>query len=137
MELVDEGLEILDEGECRRLIATVQIGRVAFNSGAVPVVFPVTFAVVGGDIMFFTGAGMKLDAAREGRTVSFEVDEIDALAEQGWSVLMVGRASLASGAAKSRAEALGLYPWAAGDRQHVVQIRPNFVSGRRVFHGTK
>jgi uncharacterized protein len=135
MELVDEGLEILDERQCRRLIESVRVGRVAFPEGAVAVVLPVTFAVVGGDILFHTGTGMKLNAAREGRTVSFEVDEIDPLAEQGWSVLAVGRASLASPKARSRAEAMGLYPWPAGDRRHVVQIRPTFFSGRRVLSG--
>jgi len=135
MELVDEGLEILSEVECRQLIETADIGRVAFCMGAVPVVFPVTFAVVGGDIMFFTGSGMKFDAASEGRAVSFEVDHIEPLPQRGWSVLVVGRASLAAPASRARAEALGLYPWAAGDRQHLVQIRPNFFSGRRICHG--
>ncbi len=128
-----DGVEILGEDECRRLIATAKVGRVAVCIDAVPVVVPVTFAVVGGDIMFFTGAGTKLDAAKERRTVSFEVDEIDAGAERGWSVLVVGPASLASLAAKARAEALGLYPWAAGDRQLLVQIRPISLSGRRIL----
>jgi nitroimidazol reductase NimA-like FMN-containing flavoprotein (pyridoxamine 5'-phosphate oxidase superfamily) len=85
--------------------------------------------------MFFTGPGTKLDAAQEGRMVSFEVDEIDPLAEQGWSVLVVGRAELASDASRARAQAVGLYPWAAGDRRSLVRIRPEFVSGRRVLLG--
>jgi nitroimidazol reductase NimA-like FMN-containing flavoprotein (pyridoxamine 5'-phosphate oxidase superfamily) len=135
MELADEGLEILDEPECLRLIETVRIGRVAIARGAIPAVFPVTFTRVGSDIMFFTGPGTKLDAAREGRMVSFEVDEIDPLAEQGWSVLLVGRAELASDALKARVQALGVYPWAPGERRSLVRIRPEFVSGRRVLLG--
>ena len=135
MELADEGLEILDEPECFRLMETVRIGRIAVARGGIAAVFPVTFTTVSGDVMFFTGAGTKLDAAREGRMVSFEVDEIDPLAEQGWSVLLVGRAQLASEAAKARAQALGLYPWAAVERQSLVQIRTEFVSGRRVLLG--
>ena len=137
MRLADEGLELLDEEDCLRLLETAQVGRVAFCMGAAPVVFPVTFTMVGGEIMFFTGSGMKLDAAKEGRTVSFEVDEVDPLAERGWSVLAVGRAALASPLSKARAEALGLYPWAAGDRHHLVKIRPTFLSGRRILHGTE
>jgi nitroimidazol reductase NimA-like FMN-containing flavoprotein (pyridoxamine 5'-phosphate oxidase superfamily) len=135
MELADEGLEILDEPECFRLMETVRVGRIAIARGGIAAVFPVTFTKVTGDIMFFTGPGTKLDAAREGRMVSFEVDEFDPLAERGWSVLLVGRAQLASEAAKARARALGLYPWAAGDRRSLVQIRPEFVSGRRVLLG--
>jgi nitroimidazol reductase NimA-like FMN-containing flavoprotein (pyridoxamine 5'-phosphate oxidase superfamily) len=135
MKLADEGLELLDEHECLRLVDTVRVGRVAIARGAVPAVFPVTFARVGGDIMFFTGPGTKLDAAQEGRLVSFEVDEIDPLAEQGWSVLIVGKAELASEASRTRAQALGLYSWAAGERRALVRIRPEFVSGRRILLG--
>jgi uncharacterized protein len=133
MELTDEGLEILDDHECLRLLGTVRIGRVAISRGAVPVVLPVTFALVGGEIMFFTGTGIKLNAALEGGTVAFEVDDIDVDSESGWSVLVVGCAGPASPSSRARAEALGLYPWAAGDRQQLVRIRPEFVSGRRLL----
>jgi nitroimidazol reductase NimA-like FMN-containing flavoprotein (pyridoxamine 5'-phosphate oxidase superfamily) len=133
MRLIDEGLEILDESECLRLLGTVRVGRVAINRGAIPVVLPVTFALVGGDIMFFTGTGTKLNAALEGGPVAFEVDDIDVDAESGWSVLVVGRAVPADGWSRAQAEALGLYAWAAGERHHLVRIRREFVSGRRVL----
>jgi nitroimidazol reductase NimA-like FMN-containing flavoprotein (pyridoxamine 5'-phosphate oxidase superfamily) len=126
-------VEILGTDECRRLLATARVGRVAFCQAGVAVVLPVTYAAVGGDIVYFTGAGQKLDAARQGRTVSFEVDEIDTPGERGWSVLAVGPCCLASPATKARAEALGLYPWAAGDRQQLVRIRPLSLTGRRIL----
>lgn len=126
-------MEILGRDECWRLLATARVGRVAVCVDAVPVVLPVTFALVGGDVVFFTGTGTKLVAAEAGRTVGFEVDEIDADGERGWSVLVVGTASLASFASRTRAEALGLYPWAAGDRQRLVRIRPETVTGRRIL----
>jgi len=134
MHATDEGLEILDEAECWRLMRTARVGRVAVANGPAPAVFPVAFVVVGSDILFFTGSGIKFDAAREGRSVSFEVDEIDAVAEMGWSVLAVGPIVPASTASKARAQALGLYPWAAGDRQRLLRIRPDFLSGRRILH---
>ena len=134
MRASDEGLEILDDEECWRLIRTARVGRVAVSVGAVPAVFPVAFVVVGCDILFFTGSGIKFDAAREGRSVTFEVDEIDVVAETGWSVLAVGPIVPASPVSKARAQALGLYPWAAGDRQQLLRIRPDFLSGRRILH---
>src|SRR5260370_41213971 len=120
---------MLCEPECRRLLEQSQIGRVATVRDGIATVLPVTYAVVGGDITFFTGDGMKLDAARGEEPVSFEVDHIDVPGQWGWSVLVVGRASLAGPLLRSRAEALGLYPWAAGDRPHRVRIRRTSISG--------
>jgi nitroimidazol reductase NimA-like FMN-containing flavoprotein (pyridoxamine 5'-phosphate oxidase superfamily) len=133
VELVDEGLEILDDRECLRLLRTVRVGRVALSQGALPVVLPVTFVLVGSDIFFFTGPGLKLTAAEAGESVTFEADEIDVAAERGWSVLAVGPAAVADQIARARVEALGLYPWPAGERHHLVRIRPEFLSGRRLL----
>lgn len=131
--VIDEGLEVLDEEECRCLLAGARVGRVAISQGAVPVVLPVNFVVVGTDVMFFTGPGLKLKAALEGRPVAFEVDRIDVERHMGWSVLVTGPLSPADPSARPRAEALGLYPWVAGDRHHLVRIRPEFISGRRIL----
>jgi nitroimidazol reductase NimA-like FMN-containing flavoprotein (pyridoxamine 5'-phosphate oxidase superfamily) len=129
----DNGLEILTESECLRLLGTERIGRVAICQGAVPAVLPVTYAVVGGEVMFFTGSGVKLNAALKSQSVAFEVDHIDIDTKSGWSVLVVGSASPASDAAIARAESVGLYPWAAGPRHHLVRIRSELISGRRLL----
>ena len=125
-------MEILDESECIRLLHTVRIGRVAVSLGEVAAVLPVNFVMLGADILFFTGRGVKLNAALSAVTVSFEADEFDVDAHTGWSVLAVGPAEGADGM-RPRVEALGLYPWAAGDRHHLVRIRPSFLSGRRIL----
>jgi uncharacterized protein len=129
----DNGLEILTESECLRLLGTERIGRVAICQGAVPAVLPVAYAVVGGEVMFFTGSGVKLNAALKSQSVAFEVDHIDIEKKSGWSVLVVGPATPAGEAAVARAEAVGLFPWAAGSRHHLVRIRPELVSGRRLL----
>lgn len=131
----DNGLQVLSEPECVRLLEGSRVGRMATVLGGVPAVLPVTYAMVGGDVMFFTGEGVKLNAARRSEWVSFEVDHIDLEEQWGWSVLVAGRASVAARGARARAEALGLYPWAAGDRPHLVRIRPELISGRRVLTG--
>jgi hypothetical protein len=38
--LVDDGLEILGEDDCRALLATQQVGRVVVTLGAIPAVLP-------------------------------------------------------------------------------------------------
>jgi nitroimidazol reductase NimA-like FMN-containing flavoprotein (pyridoxamine 5'-phosphate oxidase superfamily) len=131
--LVDSGLEILDDNECIRLLQTARIGRVAVNIGDATAVLPVNFVMLGADILFFTGTGVKLNAALSATAVSFEADEIDVGAHTGWSVLAVGNAERTDGRLRPRVEALGLYPWAAGQRPHLVRIRPTFLSGRRVL----
>jgi nitroimidazol reductase NimA-like FMN-containing flavoprotein (pyridoxamine 5'-phosphate oxidase superfamily) len=129
---IDEGLEVLDEEECLGLLASARVGRVAIGMGAVPAVLPVNYVLVGSDVMFFTGPGLKLNAALEGRSVAFEVDNIDVKRHMGWSVLVAGPISPADPGSRPRAEALGLYPWVAGDRHHLIRIRPESVSGRRI-----
>ena len=135
MELVDVGLDLLDETECHHLLHQAQVGRVALALEGVPVVLPVNFVMVGAEITFFTGPGLKLDAARNGSTVSFEVDDLDPVTRGGWSVLAVGHAGVADAVHRARAEALGLTPWVAGERHELVRIRPTFLSGRRIRTG--
>ena len=60
------------------------------------------------------------------------LDDRQGIQRSGWSVMAVGPAAPASYAERARVEALGLYPWAAGDRQHLVRLRPTFLSGRRI-----
>ena len=57
-----------------------------------PVILPVNYTYVDGDIVFRTGEGTKLHAASNGAVIAFEIDEYDARAHEGWSVLAVGRA---------------------------------------------
>jgi nitroimidazol reductase NimA-like FMN-containing flavoprotein (pyridoxamine 5'-phosphate oxidase superfamily) len=133
MALLDNGLQILTEEECHDLLGRGRVGRVGVTMGALPAIFPVNYAVVDGDVVFFTGDGVKLRAALERAVVAFEVDHIDAAGRTGWSVMLIG---LAEDVADPRQLAavgrLDLRPLAGGDRSHAVRIRPQFISGRRV-----
>ena len=132
----DTGLSVLGEDECMTLLAGVRVGRVAVSIGAVPAVFPVNFSMLDDAIVFRTGTGTKLDAATRNAVVAFEVDDLDPLYHDGWSVLVVGVADeLTDPELLRRAEALPLAPWAPGTRDHVVRLQPGFVSGRRIVQG--
>jgi nitroimidazol reductase NimA-like FMN-containing flavoprotein (pyridoxamine 5'-phosphate oxidase superfamily) len=133
MGIVLDGLEILDEEECFALVRGVQIGRVAVCQSGIAAVLPIAFLLIGRDVFFFTGRGTKWEAALGQQTITFEVDEFDVDTKSGWSVMVIGRAVVASTIATARAEALGLYPWAAGARHYLVRLRPDQISGRRLL----
>ncbi len=129
----DDALVVMDERDCRDHLGRARIGRVGVNVGALPVILPVNYGWVDGDILFRTGEGTKLRAAVDTAVIAFEVDSYDEETGTGWSVLAVGRAyECEDPDAISRAEELGLAPWANGNRHHWVRMRPEFVSGRRI-----
>jgi nitroimidazol reductase NimA-like FMN-containing flavoprotein (pyridoxamine 5'-phosphate oxidase superfamily) len=131
--VTDDGLESLGEQECRALLAQGTLGRVGMTQGALPVIVPVNYAVVDGDVVFRTGEGAKLAASRRDAVVAFEVDSYDVGAQRGWSVLAVGRAHEVTDAEElERLRALGLAPWANGERPSFVRMHPEMVSGRRI-----
>ena len=130
--LVDEGLEILAEQTCLALARTRPVGRVAVSVAALPAVFPVNFCLVDRDVYFRTSPGTKLDAAMRDAVVAFEVDDFDAAGHSGWSVLIVGQASVLDADELAAVEPLRVRPWAAGERTHVVRIRAELSSGRRI-----
>jgi uncharacterized protein len=134
--LVDEGLELLTEAEARALLASEDLGRVGVTMGALPVILPVNYVVIDGDIYFRTSAGSKLNAATANAVVAFEVDQRDRSTRTGWSVLAVGICEqVLEVELLLRAAATGLEPDADGRRGHLVRIRPELISGRRIVHG--
>jgi hypothetical protein len=130
----DEGLDLLDEDECLRLLGTVPVGRVGICAGALPAILPVNFELRGRSIVFRTGRGTKLDAAVRSAVVAFQADQYDSLYHTGWSVLAVGQAVDISETLDLDAGDATVRPWAGGERQHYVAIDVEFVSGRRISH---
>jgi len=126
-------MEQLTEPECMRLLGTVQVGRVALSSRALPVVLPVNFALDGHGIVIRTGPGTVLTASRDDVVVAFEADELDPDTCSGWSVLVTGTMrEITSPSSLLRAEQLRLAPWVGGDRRHYIRITPGLISGRLI-----
>jgi uncharacterized protein len=130
--LVDHGLELLSEEHCLELLQAEQVGRVGVSFGALPAIFPVNYKMHGGDILFRTGEGVKRRAAFEGNVVGFEVDRIDPVNREGWSVMVVGFASLMTAPEIDALGPVDISPWAAGERTNLVRIHPELISGRRI-----
>ncbi|MCC9711385.1 DUF1918 domain-containing protein [Streptomyces sp. MNU76] len=127
-------LSDLDVDECRRLLSTHGVGRVAVTApDGRPAVVPVNYEVVGDTIAFRT-APESLLAAAVGTEVAFEVDHVDEPLSQGWSVLAVGPASVVTeaGAVRRLTERAHTTPWSGGARDMWVSIRAESLTGRRI-----
>jgi nitroimidazol reductase NimA-like FMN-containing flavoprotein (pyridoxamine 5'-phosphate oxidase superfamily) len=132
--MVDEGLELLEDDDCFELLSLQSIGRVALTMGALPVVFPVNYKLDGRTIVFRTGPGAKLAAAANRAVIAFEVDESDPAVHSGWSVLALGVASLVDDPGElERLDRLEVSAWAGGNRQSLVKVPVEMISGRRIL----
>lgn len=126
----------LPRDECLRLLAANRFGRlaVAISEGA-PVIRPVnyTFNEPSQSVVFRTSDGSKLYAVLQAAEAAFEIDGIDEGSRTGWSVIVCGMAEEVTNPGEIRhLDALGLSPWAPGNRRRWVRIRAWTVSGRRI-----
>ncbi|MFD8252522.1 pyridoxamine 5'-phosphate oxidase family protein [Streptomyces werraensis] len=127
-------LRDLGAEECRRLLSTHGVGRIAVTtSDGRPAVVPVNYEVVDDEIVFRTMPG-SVPAAAAGTEVAFEVDHVDEAMSRGWSVLAVGPASVVKSpdAVRELARRAHTDPWAGGTRDVWVAIRPTRVTGKRI-----
>jgi transcriptional regulator with XRE-family HTH domain len=127
-------LHSLSRDECMQLVAPGGIGRFLFDEpGRGPVAVPVNFRMDGNDVIFRTTMEGSIADGLHGQPVSFDVDHLDDALGEGWSVLLTGTASVVTDSAGlDRAKALGIEPWAGGDRQTYVRIVVTQVTGRRI-----
>ncbi|URM94580.1 pyridoxamine 5'-phosphate oxidase family protein [Actinomadura madurae] len=102
----------LPRAECLHLMSTVTVGRLVFTEQALPAVMPVGFVLDHADVVIPLPQGSGLIAATRDAIVAFEVDDLDALGRNGWSVTAVGRAHVVSDPGDRVREALR--PWTEG-----------------------
>jgi uncharacterized protein len=132
-------LRQMSRDECLKLMASVPVGRIIYTRQALPAVELVNFAVDNGDIIVRTDHSGKLAAATRGAVVAFEADSLDNDRHVGWSVTIVGQSQEVTDPDEvGRLEQIGLRPWAPGERQHFIRIRPGILNGRRLSaHGSE
>jgi nitroimidazol reductase NimA-like FMN-containing flavoprotein (pyridoxamine 5'-phosphate oxidase superfamily) len=128
----------LSEEECLVLLATQAVGRFVFIGGdGQPMALPVNYVFHDRTVAFRSDPGAKLTGATLNR-VAFEIDGIDPLYHEGWSVVVKGigediTESMDPSSREVRADALE--PWAAGEHSHWMVIANPSFSGRRVRNG--
>jgi nitroimidazol reductase NimA-like FMN-containing flavoprotein (pyridoxamine 5'-phosphate oxidase superfamily) len=108
-------------------------GGLAFVAGGWPIVLPMNFALAGDVVYFRTAADRKFAAAVRSERVTFQVDHVDEVWEEGWSVLVFGNLRVVDDPAElRRVRHLPLRPWAGGDRPHYLRMDILSMSGRRI-----
>ncbi len=129
-----DGLRVLDARDCLARLAShdAHVGRIAFMDDGHPVVLPVNYTLLDGEVVFRTGLGSKLEAAITGGPVSFQVDHIDPQWLAGWSVLIKGQAEVLSGPALQRSQLQRLRPWGPGSKPRYVRVTSELISGREI-----
>ena len=129
-------LQVLDDAQCRRLLAGAVIGRLAYTEGALPAIQPVHFTMSGDRIVIPTRAGSKVAAASRGAVVAFEVDDFDAASRTGWNVTVVGPSHVITEPAEvAELDTLGAHPWAPADMTCYIVVESTLVRGRRIAAG--
>ncbi|GJF24636.1 MULTISPECIES: pyridoxamine 5'-phosphate oxidase family protein [Streptomyces] len=133
LALRDPVLRDLDAQECRALLSTHGVGRLALTTRNGPVVLPVNYEVADGTIAFRTAPGSTA-AEAAGNEVAFEVDHIDDAMSQGWSVLAVGRGRAVTDPEKLRRldGAAHTGSWAGVKRSMWLVVDMERLTGRRI-----
>jgi nitroimidazol reductase NimA-like FMN-containing flavoprotein (pyridoxamine 5'-phosphate oxidase superfamily) len=127
----NRGFDVLTAEESTKLLATHTFGRVVATVGGEPAAYPVYYAFVDGAIVYRTDPGTKLAAAVLHKRVSFEVDD----ATEGWSVMAFGPCEEVRRPDEIDACNAALGPdWPDAERQRVVRILPDRITGRRLQH---
>lgn len=129
-------LRPLTYDECLRRLDAGTIGRVAITEHAMPAVVPVNYVRSGFQILFRTEPGGMLARGCNGSVVAFEIDGIDQHGIAGWSVLVVGTASLLDDGAAVEAAGTGLTSAVTAGRDQFVAVSLGQVSGREVVEET-
>jgi len=126
--------EELSRDECLDWLDTEPVGRVAMTARALPVVLPVNFAVLNGEIVWRSTEGTKLNDASAGFVVAFEVDHFEPDTKQGWSVMVQGLAHVITDPDElGLAREARLAPWMLeGVADRYVRLAPTIITGTRV-----
>ena len=134
-----DGFADLDEGGCLALLESGCIGHIGFTSGALPVVRPIRYRLVGRSLVFATDSGVKLNSARRHAVACVEIAGTDASTGMDWTVLATGRLrEVTDPSSTAPVRGVSLQPWGRPtDGQsvaavgHLVALDIELLSGER------
>jgi nitroimidazol reductase NimA-like FMN-containing flavoprotein (pyridoxamine 5'-phosphate oxidase superfamily) len=131
---LEADLTRLSREQCMALLAQSSFGRVGVSVDALPAILPVTIALLDDDVVFRTVPGTKLAYAARNAVLAVEVDDYDAKAGAGWSVLVRGVATQLENANEiERAQSVLDRSWISGAvDEHFVRVSCDLVTGRRL-----
>jgi hypothetical protein len=129
---VPRRLAEMTRAESLRLLGAAPFGRIIYTVRALPAIVPVRHLVDNGMIVVRTHVGG--DCA--GAVVAFEADDIDSVAESGWSVTVTGVARRIVDATEVAHYESVLTPFVDMPHVEVIAIYPEIVSGYELVSAT-
>lgn len=132
----------LTYAQCRELLGSGVLGRVAFHDQDGIAVIPVNYSIVNEAIVFRTSAYSTLaqmpltepKSGPKGHPVAFEVDHLEPEVKHGWSVLARGHAEVIQDDDELAhvKRTWDPEPWAGGHRPVYIRLRFKQLTGRRL-----
>jgi nitroimidazol reductase NimA-like FMN-containing flavoprotein (pyridoxamine 5'-phosphate oxidase superfamily) len=115
--------EDLDDQECLEFLGSEDVGHLGLTSGALPVVVPIRYRLVGESLLFATEAGAKLHSARRHAVACVEIDRSDPSTGTCWTVLATGRLREVPDATEtSSRDDILLRAWGLPTAEHLVAL---------------
>lgn len=123
--------------ECLDHLRAGEIGRMAFATPGGLRIVPVNYSVFGEAIVVRTSSYSELGSYAADSQVAFEVDDLDAVEQGGWSVVASGRLERVAEAEEIQQIRVGWdpSPWAEGSRNLYLRLAWRELTGRRVGGG--
>jgi nitroimidazol reductase NimA-like FMN-containing flavoprotein (pyridoxamine 5'-phosphate oxidase superfamily) len=127
-------LEELPLEKCLHLLRRFSVGRIAVIVDDAPIILPINYRLVETTgrtwIALRTRPGNVIDQAS--LHVAFEIDGLDPIHQEGWSVLVRGTLHHVDAAAASFGERFDPEPWMLAEREVWLVIEPLAITGRRL-----
>jgi nitroimidazol reductase NimA-like FMN-containing flavoprotein (pyridoxamine 5'-phosphate oxidase superfamily) len=130
-----ELLREIEPSRCLSLLEAVSYGRLATVDAGEPLLVVVNHLVEGGDIYIRTRPDARLARLTEGGRAAhavFEVDSAYPAARTAWSVMARGLLTREHGEKRSAALRSRLTAWARGERDVVLHLQVQELTGRAV-----
>jgi hypothetical protein len=129
----DPVLEELGAAECLAYLRPGGVGRFLYVASRGPVAAPVNYRMLGDAVIFRTGIASGIAGAIGQSSVSFDVDHLDPVLAEGWSVLVSGTARVVSDQRElDEVTTLRIEPWAGGERDAYIRLTTREITGRRI-----
>jgi len=124
----------IDRDGCVRLLAAVDVGRLALVVEGRPRIVVLNYLLHDGEVLFRTRPDALIARLTDGEAVAaeFEVDSAFPVAQAGWSVIATGTLAREEDAALQAVARTGIRAWAQGERDLVLRLAITDLTGRRV-----